>query len=79
MEVLKNIIECIEPSEKKQLNDVIQLSEPKTRMLRSAAVLAQELGSSGIVVFTRSGLLGYLLAALRAQGVPFYAFTDMVK
>lgn len=77
VEVLKNIIECIEPSEKKKLNDVIQLDEPKTKMLRSAAVLAQDLGSSGIVVFTRSGLLGYLLAALRAQGVPIYAFTDM--
>ena len=45
-------------------------------MLRSAAVLAQELGDSGIVVFTRSGFLAYTLAALRAVGVPIYAFTD---
>ena len=45
-------------------------------MLRSAAVLAQELGNSGIVVFTRSGFLAYTLAALRADGVPIYAFTD---
>ena len=45
-------------------------------MLRSAAVLAQELGQSGIVVFTRSGFLAYTLAALRAVGVPIYAFTD---
>ena len=45
-------------------------------MLRSAAVLAQELGKSGIVVFTRSGFLAYTLAALRAVGVPIYAFTD---
>ena len=45
-------------------------------MLRSAAVLAQELGNSGIVVFTRSGFLAYTLAALRAVGVPIYAFTD---
>ncbi len=77
VKVLKNIINCIEPSEKKRLNEVIQLGEPKTKMLRSAAVLAQELGSSGIIVFTRSGLLGYMLAALRAQGVPIYAFTDV--
>ncbi len=28
-------------------------------MLRSAAVLAQDLGDSGIVVFTRSGYLAY--------------------
>jgi pyruvate kinase len=45
-------------------------------MLRSAAVLAQQLGKSGIVVFTRSGFLAYTLAALRAVGVPIYAFTD---
>ena len=45
-------------------------------MLRSAAVLAQELGQSGIIVFTRSGFLAYTLAALRAVGVPIFAFTD---
>ena len=45
-------------------------------MLRAAAVLAQDLGKSGIVVFTRSGFLAYTLAALRAVGVPIYAFTD---
>ena len=28
------------------------------------------------VVFTRSGFLAYTLAALRADGVPIYAFTD---
>lgn len=77
VEVLKNIVESIEPSEKKRLNEVLELAAPKTKMLRSAAVLAQELGSSGIVVFTRSGALAYTLAALRAQGVPIYAFTDV--
>jgi pyruvate kinase len=45
-------------------------------MLRAAAVLAQSLGDSGIVVFTRSGFLAYALAALRPVGVPIYAFTD---
>jgi pyruvate kinase len=55
---------------------MIRLSEPKAKMLRSAATLAQELGKSGIVVFTRSGFLAYTLAALRAVGVPIFAFTD---
>ena len=60
-----------------QLNNVIKLHEPKSKMLRSAAVLAQELGDdSGIVVFTRSGFLGYVLGAMRARGVPIFAFTD---
>jgi pyruvate kinase len=76
VEVMKNIIKTIEPTEKRGINEVIELHEPKAKMLRSAAVLAQELGHSGIVVFTRSGFLAYTLAALRAVGVPIYAFTD---
>jgi pyruvate kinase len=76
VEVMKNIVKSTEPSEERGLNDVLRLNEPKAKMLRSAAVLAQELGNSGIVVFTRSGFLAYTLAALRAVGVPIYAFTD---
>ncbi len=76
VDVMKNIITSIEPSEKRLLNETLRLDEPKAKMLRSAAVLAQELGQAGIVVFTRSGFLAYTLAALRADGVPIYAFTD---
>jgi pyruvate kinase len=76
VDVMKNIINTIEPTEKRGLNEVIKLREPKAKMLRSAAVLGQELGESGIVVFTRSGFLAYTLAALRAVGVPIFAFTD---
>ena len=77
VEVLKNIINSIEPSVDGKLNSKLALVEPKSKMLRSAAVLAQELGDSGIVVFTRSGFLAYALGALRAKGVPIYAFTDI--
>lgn len=77
VQVMKNIIESIEPSVKGVLNRAIELKEPKPKMLRSAAVLAQELGDSAIVVFTRSGFLAYVLGALRARGVPIYAFTDV--
>ncbi len=76
VDVLKNIIQSTEPTEKRGINEVIRLKEPKSKMLRSAIVLAQELGNSGIVVFTRSGFLGYTLAALRGR-VPIYAFTDV--
>ena len=76
VDVMKNILRSIEPSERRGINEVIRLDEPKAKMLRSAAKLAQELGHSGIVVFTRSGFLAYTLAALRAAGVPIYAFTD---
>ena len=77
VQVLKNILHSIEPTVTAPLNSVIKLREPKAKMLRSSAVLAQELGESGIIVFTRSGFLAYVLAALRARGVPIYAFTDV--
>jgi pyruvate kinase len=76
VEVLKNILKSTEPTEVRGLNEQIRLTEPKSKMLRSAAALAQDLGNSGIIVFTRSGFLAYTLAALRAVGVPIYAFTD---
>ncbi len=76
VEVMKNIVRSVEPTEKRAVNETIQLFEPKAKMLRAAATLARELGDSGIVVFTRSGFLAYTLAAMRAVGVPIYAFTD---
>lgn len=77
VQVMKNIIESIEPSVSSALNRTLVLNEPKPKMLRSAAVLAQELDGSAIVVFTRSGFLAYTLGALRARGVPIFAFTDV--
>lgn len=77
VQVLKSIVESIEPSVEAGLNSQLKLVEPKAKMLRSAAVLARDLGDSGIVVFTRSGYLAYALGSLRARGVPIYAFTDV--
>jgi len=77
VEVFRNIIRSIEPTVDRSFNERIELKEPKSKMLRSAAVLARELGDSGIVVFTRSGFLPYVLAALRPHGIPIYAFTDV--
>ena len=76
VDVMKNIVASIEPTEKRPFNETIELEQPKSKMLRAATVLARELGESGIVVFTRSGSLAYTTAALRAVGVPIYAFTD---
>jgi pyruvate kinase len=76
VEVMKNVLKTIEPTEVRRMNELIELTEPKAKMLRTAAVLAQQLEHSGLVVFTRSGFLAYTLAALRTVGVPIYAFTD---
>jgi pyruvate kinase len=51
------------------------LKGPKTMMLRSAKILAEELGDTPILVFTRTGRLGEILSSLRCE-VPVYAFTD---
>lgn len=77
VQVMKNIIETIEPSVSSALNRTLQLHEPKSKMLRSAALLAQDLDGAAILVFTRSGFLAYTLGALRARGVPIFAFTDV--
>lgn len=76
VDVMKNIIRSIEPTEKRDVNETIELTEPKAKMCRAAATLARDVGDSGVVVFTRSGFLAYTLAGLRAVGVPIYAFTD---
>lgn len=54
------------------------LKGPKTMMLRSAKILAEELKDAPIVVFTRTGRLGEILSSLRCE-VPVYAFTDRIK
>ncbi len=77
VDVLNKIIGSIEPSVSRSLNSRLVLREPKAKMLRSSAVLAQDLGQSGIVVFTRSGFLAHMLGALRPRGVPIFAFTDI--
>ncbi len=77
VEVLKNIIRSNEPTVQRPINRAIELRTPKAKMLRSAVTLAQELEDSAIVVFTRSGFLGYVLGALRGKGIPILAFTDV--
>ncbi len=56
--------------------DWIKLDTAAEKMLRSAAMLAQEIENSGIVVFTRGMRYPLLLSALRSSKTPIYAFTD---
>lgn len=46
-------------------------------MLRSAALLALRMGNTAVLVFTRSGDLAAKLGALRPNGAPLFAFTDI--
>jgi pyruvate kinase len=54
------------------------LNGPKTMMLRSAKILAEELGETPILLFTKTGRLGEILSSLRCK-VPVFAFTDRPK
>lgn len=76
VEVMKNILRSVEPTLPRGLNEALDLRTPKAKMLRSAARLAQDLGNCGVVIFLRNRTLAYQMAALRAVGVPIYAFTD---
>ena len=76
VDVMKNIIQTIEPSAPGVINETIELTTPKAKMLRAAVRLGQSLGNSAVLVFTRSGDLAYKVAALRASKVPIFAFTD---
>ena len=54
-----------------------QLNEtPKIKLLRAAAGLAQDLGNTGIIAFTRNGDVPRTLSSLRAIGCPIYAFME---
>ena len=76
VQFMKRVAGRIESSAAKGYNAALPLKTHKDRLLRSAVMLAQELGDAGIVVFTRSGLLPQTLSALRAWRCPIYAFTD---
>ena len=59
------------------LTENLKLFRPKAKMLRSAAMLAMRLEKSAVLVFTRSGDLAAKLGALRPNGAPLFAFTDV--
>ena len=76
VQFMKRVAGRVEASAVKSYNTTLPLKGPKDHLLRSAVVLAQELGDAGIVVFTRNGSLPQTLSALRAWRCPVYAFTD---
>ena len=77
VQLMKRVAGRIEGSMTKGYNSALPLKTNKDRLLRSAVMLAQELGDAGIVVFTRTGLLPETLSALRGWRCPLYAFTDV--
>jgi len=76
--MLKRISSRIEKELPPVLSESLRLFRPKAKMLRSAAMLAMRMGNTAVLVFTRSGDLAAKLGALRPNGAPLFAFTDIV-
>ena len=75
--ILNRIAGRIEQEITPGLTEELRLFRPKAKMLRSAAMLAMKLEEAAVLVFTRSGDLAEKLAALRPNGAPVFAFTDV--
>ena len=76
VQFMKRVAGRIEGSAPKGYNEALVPKTRGDRLLRAAVVLAQELGESGIVAFTKTGQFPHTLSALRAWKCPIYAFTD---
>jgi pyruvate kinase len=54
----------------------VKLSTPRSKLMRSAMILAQELGGAPIVVFSSKGILPTILSSLRPSHCPAFVFTN---
>jgi pyruvate kinase len=77
IKLLNRVSSRIEAEIKPGLSEELKLFRPKAKMLRSAAMLAMRMKGSAVLVFTRSGDLAAKLGALRPNGAPLFAFTDV--
>jgi pyruvate kinase len=77
LDMLNRIASKIESEITPGLSEELRLFRPKAKMLRSAAMLAMKMKHSAVLVFTRSGDLAAKLGALRPNGAPLFAFTDI--
>lgn len=76
VEVMARIAEAMERERPPVMTPEPPEDTPKAKLLRAAAGLATDLGSAGIVVFTRNGDLPRVLASMRAAGCPIHAFAE---
>jgi len=77
IKMLNRIASRMEAEIKPGLTEELNLFRPKAKMLRSAALLSMRIENSAVLVFTRSGDLAAKLGALRPNGAPLFAFTDV--
>jgi len=76
VEVMSRIAEAVERDRPPEMTPEPVGDTPKAKLLRAAATLARNLGSAGLVVFTRNGDLPRVLASMRSAGCPIHAFAE---
>lgn len=79
VEVLDRIARRIERSGGAGFADALEVASDKAKMLKAAVVMANELESAGLLVFTRRGFLAEVISALRPRRSPIFAFTNSVQ
>ena len=57
-------------------NQSLTLTTTREKLMKSAVIMARELGGVGIVVYSSSGLHVRTLSALRPHGCPIFVFTE---
>lgn len=76
LDAMDRIARRIERSGGAGFAETLELRNDKSRMLRAAVVMANELESAGLLVFTRLGFTAHILSALRPRRTPIFAFTQ---
>lgn len=79
VDVLNRVITAMEQQNTQPYNTEVRLKTPKALLLRSAALLADEIENAAILAFTRSGYIAQVLSSLRPRRSAIYAFTDVPR
>ncbi len=76
IEVMDTIARRIERSGGANYHEESELTLPRQKLVKSAVILADNLHSTAIIAFTRSGQLARFASAFRPKSAPIYAFCD---
>lgn len=74
--VLDRVARRIERSGGAGFAEALELGSEKAKMMRAAVVMANDLESAGLLVFTRRGFMAQVISALRPRRSPIFAFTN---
>jgi pyruvate kinase len=74
--VMDKIAARIERSGSGNFHDVAQLTTPRQKLVKSAAVMAHELKADALIVFTRSGNMARYTSWMRPRYSPIYAICE---